>query len=156
MELQEAQNLVKISEKIRDHLLQQNAVCSGKFIEDQASGCLYRFQGKCCAIGCLITDSFYSQELEGGSINGESRGPALRAAILASLHESGFPGLEWSDELNYLLRGWQDYHDGVVTPHSYEDWVGHKAPLAAPAVRHDTVTQRFQAFIQLRTTLQQP
>lgn len=96
--------LIKISETIRDHLIQQN-----KPSEDSGM-CAYRSnKGLKCAVGCLITDENYSSVLE----HKPARDKDVRNAVEKST------GMVWSDELSELLMNWQNYHDT-----SYFGWVG--------------------------------
>lgn len=57
----------EIFEKVRDHLLKQNALSKDEF----DGRCLYRSEnGLKCAIGCLISDEDYRDSFEGKNIRG--------------------------------------------------------------------------------------
>lgn len=91
--------LIEISEKIRDHLIQQGRVSSDNA---SASMCLYRTEdGAKCAVGCLISDEFYSSKLEHNPASAQ----LVKSAICKSL------GIEWNDMLAHVLKEWQFYHD---------------------------------------------
>ena len=48
---------------VRNHLVAQGERCA-----NERGTCRYRFGTKSCAVGCLIDDDLYSEELEGGSV----------------------------------------------------------------------------------------
>ena len=48
---------------VRNHLVAQGERCA-----NERGNCRYRFGTKSCAVGCLIDDDLYSEELEGGSV----------------------------------------------------------------------------------------
>lgn len=91
--------LIEISEKIRDHLIQQGRVSSDNA---SASMCLYRTEdGAKCAVGCLINDDLYISKMEHNPASAQ----IVKDAVCKSL------GIEWSDMLAYVLKEWQFYHD---------------------------------------------
>lgn len=88
--------------KVRDHLLAQGVRCSAA----PGGFCLYRARGgRACAIGALIADEHYSNELENGY---DARDAIVRQAVAASL---GLP--EISDDDALFLGNLQGIHDGV-------------------------------------------
>ena len=56
-------NTQEIFDKVARHLLQQ-----GKVSRQEFRGCRYRIGKLRCAVGCLIKDEFYSDDLEGDSV----------------------------------------------------------------------------------------
>lgn len=55
----------EVFDKVKAHLLQQGCR-SVKYIDSLREICRYRApDGKMCAIGCLIKDEYYSEDLEG-------------------------------------------------------------------------------------------
>ena len=116
---------VQISEKIRDHLINQNAQSRGG-----TGNCRYRGENSnMCAIGCLIADEFYDASLENKGSN--------HPLVLYALNQSGLdfkPGSMTAQ----MLKEWQCYHDGV-----YLRWVSaseeKKLDHTSPAYMH----QRF-------------
>lgn len=66
-------------------------------------GCLYRFEDRRCAIGWLIPDAAYNEEMEGRSVD---CGPVLEALGLVN-------GGEDAEVLGFLLQ-MQDAHDNCA------------------------------------------
>ena len=86
-----------IYNRVKDHLIKQ-VVCS----VSSAGHCLYRGpEGSKCAIGALIDDSHYNDDLEGL----EASSYQVVRAVSASL------GFEISESDAYFLRCLQSVHD---------------------------------------------
>lgn len=91
------EQLVKISETIRDHLIKQNA--------QSLSGdkCVYRGDyGRMCAVGVLIKDEFYHKSLESKSCKADLVANAVSKSLDVRMDQSVYK----------LLAEWQVYHDG--------------------------------------------
>lgn len=89
--------LQEIYDKVRTHLLTQNAKAKESF-------CMYRTpKGLTCAVGCLLGD-YYSTELEGNSLWSPRLQGALAAAGVLDLNN------DETNKLN-LLRRLQVIHD---------------------------------------------
>lgn len=90
--------LLHISEKIRDHLIKQNAQSV-----DQTR-CRYRDGvNNMCAVGCLLTDDVYSPDLE----NKGAGHDLIKTAVKQSLKiDLDYHSIE-------LLKSWQTYHDSA-------------------------------------------
>lgn len=100
--------LIEISEKIRDHLIQQGRVASNGNTTTGTSMCRYRAEnGDTCAVGCLINPELYSETMEHNPASAE----VVKNAVCASL------GVEWTENLAVLLKEWQFYHDTYFGPH---------------------------------------
>ncbi len=97
-----------IYNQVRDHLLKQNAQSrlpsrASSFGEIQGV-CAYRGQGgKMCAVGCLIKDKFYSNELENK--------PCIMPEIEEAIDRSIGPTESGSYNLLYDL---QNVHDSTA------------------------------------------
>ena len=90
-------NKKKVFKIIATHMLTQNEVSA------DTQNCLYRNgAGLCCAIGVLINDDNYSEELEGHTV----ATPEVSKAVASSL---GSPPLSTNERL--LLEALQDIHD---------------------------------------------
>jgi len=102
----------QIFDRVSEHLLTQKAKSLGlKVNTGQATStfCKYRGdQGRSCAVGCLISDEYYSEDLEGGA----SYTPAVKWAVANSLK---IPFREVPDT---LLEKLQTIHDH----NNPEDW----------------------------------
>lgn len=95
-------NQQRIYERVRDHLLTQNA----KSQVNLPVQCLYRGPaGRKCAVGCLITDENYDEALEGHGLGYED--DIVLNAVEASIDDT----LGDSDIL--LLNCLQRVHDNV-------------------------------------------
>jgi hypothetical protein len=116
------QDLVKISERIRDHLLTQRAVS-----KVNSGPCLYRApNGLKCAVGCLIADEHYIADFEGAGVS------VVIGAVTLSLN---MPPPYW--HLIKLLSHWQCYHDGCLGEgNSYPYWLGGESTVG-PAEFHE-------------------
>lgn len=117
---------VEISEKIRDHLIAQNAQARSKL-----GACRYRgMDGTSCALGCLIKDEFYdAYEMEGGSIT--------RNSVKIGLIQSGISFT--TGDLTYeMLSQWQMYHDG-----DYGRWLSHPDEFPSPESTHERLMEAF-------------
>ena len=95
-----------IFNKVSEHLLKQNAKSTNKKL------CLYRDgNGMKCAIGCLISDEFYTPELEGKCLLWDGD----KTAVFRALEKSGI----YTDKLPIsLLSALQQIHD----TESPSDW----------------------------------
>lgn len=105
--LREIDTLGDLIDYVEAHLVKQG-------IRAWAStACAYRgADGTSCAVGCLITDEHYAPGLEGSSVDSEAGGPAILAAVEASL------GRKLSHDVRHVLRGLQHIHD----LHAIEAW----------------------------------
>lgn len=100
-------NRYEIFQKVKTHLLQQNARSFGT---DEGS-CLYKSpDGKKCAVGCLISPEFYSTKLEYMTVSS----PIILEAVENSI------GRELDEKDEHLLHKLQSLHDLQVP----EDWPG--------------------------------
>ena len=113
--------LQSIFTRVSEHLLAQNA----KAVASDGVSCAYRGEdGLKCAVGCLITDEFYKDSLEGVSI---SNSDAVLYAVIDSL---GFSrkeiGLKGAAALRRVLYGLQQIHDGSEP----DKWPARLAELA--------------------------
>ena len=89
--------------KIKNHLLTQNRKSADAF-----GGCMYRdWDGNKCAVGCLIKDEFYSENLEGEYVD--------NAYVLDTLRKSGVSIAKANIE---ILDKCQSIHDD----HSPKTW----------------------------------
>lgn len=121
----ELATLEAISEKIRDHLIAQGEPAvqrTGPRLAD--TKCMYRLprEGQAplmCAVGCLIDDTHYSEQIEGEAAHAYP----VTHAVLASLQAEGFilpdddpmlPEGPMLAALGGLLTLWQRYHDGFI------------------------------------------
>lgn len=110
----------QIFDKIADHLLTQNAVCTGPA---DNSMCMYRLDGMSCAIGCLIPDELYSKKLEGKEVSNRIVREVLKKADIVNegrflvhfqqMHDYFFP-VQWADALLEIARTYKLNTD-VVT-----------------------------------------
>lgn len=110
--------LLQISEKIRDHLINQKAKS-----ENNSGWCKYRNEnGKMCAVGCVITDEVYSPELESKSMGRDEIIKAVGLSLKMKLDVNTIA----------LLKAWQQYHDGAYAQYiaidnvlrvNYERWI---------------------------------
>lgn len=104
--------LLQISEKIRDHLIKQNAMSANQGL------CKYRADDGCmCAVGCLIDGSVYNKELE----NKSSQHFTVVNALSSSLKMV-------PDYLSLnLMKLWQNYHDSYLEDGefsaNYKHWI---------------------------------
>ena len=90
----------EIFNQVADHLMKQGRK-SLLMTDNYTALCAYRgADGASCAVGCLISDDFYSEELEGGGI---------MAAVQVALHNSGVPIID--DTFLSLLCQLQNVHD---------------------------------------------
>lgn len=138
-------HLIALSERIRDHLLSQQA-------RAYEGRCRYRTEsGRTCAIGSQIDDD-YRPEFDSRLVDAFDEPVCLLAddpeivyCVRRSAHRLGLPLLpaDAPDELlKVLLRGWQLYHDdqlhiGCGTSICYLDWLQHRAADAvAPEAAH--------------------
>lgn len=100
----------EIFETAAKHLLKQNKQAKGITGVVSWSICLYRGEdGLKCAVGCLIPDKFYTEDIEGKPIKGMS------VKLSEVLSKSGIPEEESTHSLLALL---QDCHDN----HEPEEW----------------------------------
>lgn len=97
----------EIFDKVSAHLLEQ------KFAAVGAHGsCRYRGRnGTSCAVGCLIPDEHYIEDMEGYSVNAViEQCPPERAALMASVLKAS--GIERADFK--LLLDLQFVHDSIM------------------------------------------
>ena len=126
--------LITVSERIRDHLLQQKALS-----HNSDGVCLYRgIKGRSCAVGCLIKDKHYTSELECVGVEENS----VFDAVLVSLAEDDLVFTKREEgRLVKLLLNWQGYHDskGLELSHSYLGWLEGHDPNRSPTLYHEIV-----------------
>lgn len=100
-------NKQEIFDKVAAHLLKQKVAAVGEH-----GSCRYRgMNGTSCAVGCLIPDEHYKEDMEGYSVNVVIEQPAPERATLFSsvLKASGI------DEENFkLLLDLQFVHDRIM------------------------------------------
>lgn len=136
----EVATLEVINDKIRDHLTNQRAPSRRYRV---IRTCYYRAEDEAgqllmCAVGCLINDSQYSEELEQKTAANLS----VLDAVLLSLASDGLPVPDIPQEPHYpspfrttlsaLLMNWQDYHDSD----SYSAWCSGNVNEPPPGNRH--------------------
>jgi hypothetical protein len=103
-------NRQAVFDTITQHLLTQK--CRSKN-DEESPMCLYRgkgtFEGTKCAIGCLISDEYYSKELEGKPICD----PRVRTAVEKSLNTEISACTRFDDYSpdEFFLRYLQYIHD---------------------------------------------
>lgn len=116
---------VQISEKIRDHLIAQNARAL------DGHRCRYRGANSTkCAVGCLIDDEhFDSDAMEG---NGVGNKAVRHALIMSGIH------YEFSDPVHELLARWQAYHDNA-----FGDWLLSPDTNQSPQSTHERLMENF-------------
>lgn len=106
----------EVFDKVKAHLLQQGCQAV-KYIESQKEICRYRApDGKMCAIGCLIKDEYYSEDLEGHAVTHHLVEQALQDSginvwdgssmtlmllDLQVMHDIDRPDV-WPEQLDYL------------------------------------------------------
>jgi hypothetical protein len=90
-------NLQETFDKVATHLLRQ-----GKKALDNKGYCVYRAGDDMCAVGCLITDEFYTAGLEGDNIHADN----VRVALAHSLNVDVL-----DDDAITLIGALQDIHD---------------------------------------------
>lgn len=126
------EQLIKLSETIRDHLTKQK--CSSI---DDAGECKYRGpSGVMCAAGAVITDDYYSDKLEGLTV-GDA---AVKDAI--SLSQDIFV----DSTTEQLLRMWQSYHDSG----DYDPWCKDDTQVArtSPEMMHTIIARKLDRFFE--------
>jgi hypothetical protein len=96
-------DLQEIYNRVAEHLLQQ-----GRRAMDEEGVCRYRAGELSCAIGCLIKDEFYSEDLEDTLA---SSGP-----VISALSQSLSCGVSGYDAL--FLLDLQSIHDNTAV----KDW----------------------------------
>lgn len=95
-------NNQEIFDTVSKHLLTQNKKSMG------TKGCAYRGEDGCmCAVGALIRDEFYSEILEGNSVQ-----------VKIVINALELSGLELTEATGYLLNRLQLLHD----TNEPEDW----------------------------------
>jgi hypothetical protein len=85
----------ELYDKVVNHLRNQGVK---SFAE---GGCLYRSNGLSCAVGCLIEDEFYVEELEGRTVDHID----VKNAVVKSI------GRDLTDQEMQLLLVLQNVHD---------------------------------------------
>lgn len=150
-------HLIALSERIRDHLLAQQA-------RAYEGRCRYRTEsGRTCAIGSQIDDDDYRPEFDSNMAPEEegdtqvcllADAPEILYCVRRSAARLGLPLLpadDPSDLLEVLLRGWQLYHDdllhiGQAVWIAYGDWLHLHQADASPEAAHTyllaTLTER--------------
>ena len=113
-------NTQQIFDKVATHLLTQNRQAM------TLGGCMYRAEdGAMCAVGCLINDNEYTEELEGRSLWDEityedGYSTTVREAVERSI------GRPITTKEYEMLRHLQQIHDradvGVIGTPSVEQW----------------------------------
>jgi hypothetical protein len=104
-------NKQEVFDKVAKHLLTQGEQA---MVDNM---CKYRTEdGRMCAVGCLIADDYYNEELEGISL---WDGDCMNEDSVASLHEALENSIGDIDRETYgLLRDLQALHDARETPPS--------------------------------------
>lgn len=112
-------NLIQISEKIRDHLTKQRLQSKTKYGSCLTPSCAYRGDnGVMCAVGCLITDEAYNENLESLTADMTEVVNALRESL----------GFEITPEMIALCLDWQSYHDDSHNGFKYNHWAAGHSP----------------------------
>lgn len=107
-------NKQQLFDKVATHLLTQM-----KQSKDGQS-CVYRSpNGNKCAVGCLITDEYYSRRLEGFNVNDDAVKDAVIGSVgrlseasfnmlyhLQAVHDEYAPE-EWRAQLKILAKDWK-------------------------------------------------
>jgi hypothetical protein len=120
-------NLIQISEKIRDHLTKQRKQSKTPYGGMITPNCAYRGgNGLMCAVGCLIKDEVYSENLE--SLTADM--PEVVNAIRDSL------GVEITSDMIQLCMDWQSYHDDSHNGFHYENWTDGTSGESSPELFH--------------------
>lgn len=106
-------NKQKIFTKVKNHLLKQNEKSSK---ENDNNNCQYKIakNGKIlkCAIGCLISDKFYSSKMEDRGIYGLLQLPNdIKSNILRKSLKQSLKVENLSNENLYFLWDLQQIHD---------------------------------------------
>lgn len=99
----------EIYDTVRKHLLTQYAKA-----EDYSGGsCVYRGPNDTkCAVGCLIADEDYTEEMEGPVLGASNHPDASVQMVWKALHKKGIT------QHNYnLLRQLQGIHDSTDVPY---------------------------------------
>lgn len=80
----------------------------GKQAKGDNSYCLYRSGDLKCAVGCLIPDKYYSEDLEGTNAD---------SVLMSLADEYGeeYPLFNTLDTHKYFLLTLQEYHDSLLT-----------------------------------------
>lgn len=103
-------NIRQLIETVAIHLSRQQAVSR----DDE--GCWYRnWNGQACAIGCLIRDDNYTQEIEGSTVHSLSLNYQGKGD-LAKVAEDVYRFKGDVDQVRYerFLRHMQIYHDDAI------------------------------------------
>lgn len=121
-----SKSMQEIFDTVRTHLLAQGAQSA-----DASSNCMYRGpEGLRCAVGCLIPDASYDEDMEHNSISSSSAGGILVRAALAAAGWLQPDDLNWTNFAAVsLLRSLQQVHD-MKPPSEWAD------ELSKVAVRH--------------------
>lgn len=107
-------NLILISERIRDHLTKQRQQSKAKYGSCVTPSCAYRGDnGLMCAVGCLIADEVYYPELESLCADVTDVVRAMQKSL----------GFEITEEMIHLCTNWQLYHDDEMNGFSYANWI---------------------------------
>lgn len=112
---------LELIDKVTAHLLAQGARCEStdevpyiKPSGERYVGCLYRNEGKMCAVGCLIPEDKYSPALEGQVFHQFSNEFVAALGLeehtillnrLQNIHDT-VPVWQWKDKLENLRRGY--------------------------------------------------
>lgn len=120
-------NLILISERIRDHLTKQRKQSKAVYAGSSTPSCAYRGDnGLMCAVGCLITDEVYTDDLE-------SLCADVSEVVNALTHSLGF---EITEHMEQLCTNWQLYHDDVINGFSYAKWIDSGDDDISPEMFH--------------------
>lgn len=132
--------LTTISEKIRDHLIEQRQCSIGATQE-----CLYRGpHGIKCAVGFLISDALYDPTIE----DQQADATPVFKLVLESLGLTNAPTLMQKQLCNLMMQ-WQSYHDQTPVdtidptqdPLYYSSWLAGDV-THSPSLQHQLVIGR--------------
>lgn len=113
----------QIYDKVKRHLIKQNARAKTK---GEYAVCAYRAKdGKKCAIGCLLPDQYYAEEIEGTDVEGTFGHSAEKKYLLWEILRKS--GVDLSEKRTLsLLSALQIVHDC----HGVESWEMHLKKVA--------------------------
>ena len=105
--MEQLTTLQDVHNHITDHLIKQGKPARSPSTYDAPALCKYRGpENTSCAVGCLISDDNYTEELEGVGISHSTRGYRIMEAVRSSINWEGD-----DTELLELLESWQNLHD---------------------------------------------
>jgi len=118
----------KVFKQVAQHLLTQDERCEG--VKDGHDGCFYRHPEAAlkCAIGCLISDEFYHEDLEAKDVTHDYVIEALQDSLKQTITSSD----------TSLLEDLQKIHDDVIEG----DWGKELGKLAKKHFNKDLIDMK--------------